>query len=84
MKRAIIVIALSVIGCAGAEPTPAASPGTVPSSRCPFGDRSYPNGERVCDKGREFQCAERIQLTDPGWYPTGKACEAGEPPATTS
>jgi hypothetical protein len=84
MKHALFVIALFAIGCAGAEPTPAASPGTVPSSRCPFGVRSYPSGERVCDHGHEFECRVRIELTEPGWHPTGKNCEAGEPPATSS
>jgi hypothetical protein len=75
----MVVLAL---GCA--RGTPAQSPENVPSSRCPFGNTSYDNGERVCDHGRELECRERIQLSNPGWYPTGKSCMPGEPAATSS
>jgi hypothetical protein len=85
MKRVLLFVALAVIGCAGSEPTPNTSHGGyVPPNRCPFGNASYPNGERVCDHGRELECRDRMKLSEPGWFPTGKACEPGEPPATSS
>jgi hypothetical protein len=83
MKRALLLSALVVLGCGGSEPA-AQSPESVPPTRCPFGDKSYPNGERVCDHGRELECRDRIKANEPGWWPTGKACESGEPPATSS
>jgi hypothetical protein len=83
MKRILLVLAFVGLGCGSSDPG-ARSPASVPPNRCPFGEASYPNGERVCDHGRELECRERIKPNEPGWWPTGKDCKPGDPPATSS
>ena len=78
MKYLLIVVTVILVGCARGSPR-TRGPESVPSTRCPLGNASYPNGERICDHGRELECRVRSNLKESGWWPTGKACRAGEP-----
>jgi hypothetical protein len=82
VSRFLSLLAFVAAGCAGTPPA-AQVPESVPSSRCPFADASYPNGERICDRGQEMVCRTRGRLDENGWYPTGNACQAGEPLVTS-